>query len=188
MKRYRSPREVLAEVEKLLAARPTISSPVSALDQTVDVLFHARHYSWIGIYLNAGEHLARQAVRGPEPARRAQAQDVLQGHSKMIVPIQIGRRTLGMLDVESDREYAFGRDERVLLQRVASRLALYLATRGKHILRRLRDDIQPATQQESPATVAESRAGVKKSAKPLRSIPKPSGRAALRPASGATSY
>jgi putative methionine-R-sulfoxide reductase with GAF domain len=186
LKRYRSPREVLAEVEKVLAGRASVAAPVSLLDQTLDILYHARHYSWIGIYLHAGEQAIRQAFRGEEADPGSP-----QSRSKFATPIRIGWRVLGVMEVESDREHAFGRHDRVLLERVASRLALYLATRGKHILRRLRDQTESLTEVEA-AAVAEPRVpsrrpqpvGSKKSVQPSRPSSKRFGRTALRPASG----
>ncbi|MGH9509189.1 MAG: GAF domain-containing protein [Terriglobales bacterium] len=191
MKRYRSPRDVLAEVDKVLAGRATVVAPFSLLDQTLDVLYRARHYSWIAIHLNAGEQsLAfRQAFRGSEPDSGSAPTGM-----RFTTPIRIGRRVLGAMEAESDREYAFGRDERVLLERVATRIALYLATRGKHILRRLRDQAQPsgesalAVAAEAPQVPSRLQpVSTKKAVKPSKSVSKSFGRAGLRPASGVTS-
>ena len=183
MKRYRSPREVLAEVDKVLAGRATVVAPFSLLDQTLDILYRSRHYLWIGFYLTTEAQAVRLAFRGEEADPGS-----AQRRPEFDAPVKIGRRELGVIEVESDREHAFGRDERVLLQRVASRLALYLATRGKHILRRLRDQ-KPPEDNESVATAAEPRVDAKKSARPLKPVSKPSGRVgALRSASGATTY
>lgn len=189
MKRYRSPREVLAEVEKVLAGRASVAAPLSLLDQTLDILYHARHYFCIGISLSAGEQMVRQAFRGPVPPGDTHAgeRDSAGARCSIVVPIQIGRRVLGAIDVESDREYAFGREDRVLLQRVAARLARYLSTRGKHVLRRLREQAQPVADAAAiavpgPGVAIRAAQPAKKSVKPLR----PSLRARLRPASGVT--
>ncbi len=187
MKRYRSPREVLAEVEKVLATRPSISAPLAVLEQTAELLYRGRNYSWIGIYLSAGEQMARQAVRGAEPDP-----GLPQALSKFAAPIKIVGRTLGVIEVESDREHAFGRVDRVLLQQVAARLGRYLPTRGKHILRRLREQVQPAADTDAavPGPDVEldaAQPAAKKSVKPLKSASKPFGRRSLRPASGVTS-
>jgi putative methionine-R-sulfoxide reductase with GAF domain len=178
----------MAEVEKLLAAKPSVSSPASALDETADALFRARNYSWIGIYLKAGAQMSRQAVRGPEPAPRQSAGDgnAPRTHATIVIPIRAGSRTLGVLEAASEREYAFGREERRLLTQVAARLGRYLSTTGKLILRRLREEspvVEPDAdvESEAPSVV------VKKSVKPLRSVSKPFGRTGLRPASGVTS-
>ena len=133
MKRYRSPREVLAEVEKLAAARPSMTAPLAVLDQTAELLYRARNYSWVGISLHAGEQSFRQVTRGSEPGS-----GLLPARSQFMVPIRIAGRELGVIELESEREYAFGRGERVLLERVAARLGRYLGTRGKHVLFKLR--------------------------------------------------
>ncbi|MGH6629855.1 MAG: GAF domain-containing protein [Burkholderiales bacterium] len=181
MKRYRPTREVLAEVDKVLAGRASACAPLSLLDETVDLLYHARHYGWIGIYLNAGEQQVRQAFRGRERVPPCSA---------IAVPIRIGSRVLGVMDVESDRENAFGKVDRVFLEEVARRLARYLTTRGKHVLRRLRDQTQPAADAAEAAVdspIGVRRAPVVGAKKSVRPSSKPSGRAGLRPASGVTS-
>ena len=182
VKRYRPTREVLAEVEKVLAGRARASAPLALLDETVDLLYHARHYAWIGIYLNAQEQQVRQAFRGRERVPPG---------SEIALPIRIGSRVLGVMDVESDRENAFGRVDRVFLEEVARRLARYFTTRGKHLLRRLRDQAQPHA--EAAEATVEPHLGVRRAPvvgakKSVRPSSKPSGRAVLRPASGVTSY
>ena len=80
----------------------------------------------------------------------------------------------------------------MLLERVAARLGRYLGTRGKHVLRRLREQAQSAADAALVAVPGPSAAihaeqpAEKKSVKPLK--PSPSGRRSLRPASGVTSY
>ncbi len=188
MKRYRSPREVLAEVEKAMAARPSISAPLAVLDQTADLLYRGRNYSWIGIYLNTGEQMVRQAFRGTEPDPA-----LPQARSKFAAPIRIVGRTLGVIETESDREHAFGRVDRVLLQQVATRLGRYLPTRGKHVLRRVREQAQPAADAGAAVpgpgvALPAAQPAAKKSVKPLRPSMRPSARRSPRPASGVTSY
>jgi hypothetical protein len=50
--------------------------------------------------------------------------------------MKIAGRDLGYLSVESDRESAFGGEERVLLERVAGRLARFLSGPGKYLVRK----------------------------------------------------
>jgi hypothetical protein len=45
-----------------------------------------------------------------------------------------------VLSVESDREDAFGAEDRVLLEAVADTLARFLAGRGKYLARRARQE------------------------------------------------
>ncbi|MGH9577735.1 MAG: hypothetical protein ACRD3R_09885, partial [Terriglobales bacterium] len=153
MKRYRTPREVLAEVEKLAAARPSMTAPLAVLDQTAELLHRARNYSWVGISLHAGEQSFRQVCRGSEPDP-----GLPQARSKFMAPIRIVGRELGVIELESEREYAFGRQERVLLERVASRLGRYIVTRGKHVLFRLREQAQSAADAAAAAVLGPSAA------------------------------
>ncbi|HXE89601.1 MAG TPA: GAF domain-containing protein [Terriglobales bacterium] len=175
MKRYRSPREVLADVERVLAARPSATAHASPLDEIVEQLHDARHYFWIGIYLVVGEQVVRQAFRGPVPPCHAFAFGVgnvgttgqsgilkvipdvsqdptysmcfLETKSEIVVPIKLGGKVLGVIDVESDRENAFGKTDRVLLEEVADRLARFLTKSGRYLLRHARES---ATASNSP--------------------------------------
>jgi len=55
---------------------------------------------------------------------------------KVIVTMKIAGREIGFLNVESNRENAFGADERVLLERVAGLLAKFLTGPGKYLVRK----------------------------------------------------
>jgi putative methionine-R-sulfoxide reductase with GAF domain len=172
LKRYRSPREVLADVERVLAARHSAASQTSPLDEVVETLFDGRHYFWIGIYLVIGEQVVRQAFRGPVPPCHAFAFGVgnvgttgqsgvvkvipdvtqdptyrvcfLETRSEIVVPIKIAGKVLGVIDVESDRENAFGKADRVLLENVAKRLARFFTGRGRYLVRRAREAAEAA--------------------------------------------
>ena len=165
MKSYRSASELKTEIGRLLAeAKPRKGD--SPLERVVETLYEGRHYFWIGIYLVLGEQVVRQAFRGPVPPCHAFAfgkgnvgttgqkgvtkviPDVtadptysmcfLETKSEIVVPIKIVGRTLGVIDVESDRVNAFGSDDRVLLQDVARDLARFLTSRGKYLVRAAR--------------------------------------------------
>ncbi len=189
MKRYRPLREVLAEVEKLMAERPNMSAPLAVLDQVADLLYRSRNYSWVGISLHAGEQSFRQVFRGAEPNLGHAA-----GRSNFMVAIRMVGRELGVMELESAREHAFGREERVLLKRVAALLGRYLVTRGKHVLFKLREqarsaaDAAPVAVPGPNAALRDPQLAAKKSVKPLKPSPQPSARRSLRPASGVTSY
>ena len=69
--------------------------------------------------------------------------------SKILISLKLASRELGVLSVESDRENAFGSEDRVLLEGVADTLARFLMGRGKYLARRARQqatDSQPAPQ------------------------------------------
>jgi putative methionine-R-sulfoxide reductase with GAF domain len=133
---HRSARELLSEIEHRLAAnRPSFHG--SPLQDVIDLLCHGRHYSWMGIYLAAGKSSAQQFLgegREPHPGQMARPET----KSKILVSMKLASRELGVLDVESDRENAFGSEDRVLLENVADVLARFLAASGRYLTRRAR--------------------------------------------------
>ena len=60
--------------------------------------------------------------------------------SKILISMKLASRELGVLSVESDREGAFGAEDRVLLEGVADSLARFLTGRGKYLARKARTD------------------------------------------------
>ena len=52
--------------------------------------------------------------------------------------MRLASRELGVLSVESDRENAFGAEDRVFLEAVANLLARFLVGNGKYLVRRAR--------------------------------------------------
>lgn len=180
MKRYQSVRDVLAAVEKALAASKP-GANATPLEDVLEILYEGRHYFWIGIYLVVGREVRRQAFRGPVPPCHSFAfgkgnvgttgekgitkviadvtQDptysmcFLETKSEIVVPIKLVSRTLGVLDVESDELDAFGPEDRVLLKRVATLLAKFLTSKGKYLVRRAR---------EADARVGKPRAALQK--------------------------
>lgn len=167
MKRIRPPREVLAALDRMLAAKVRPGKGNSPLEKTVEILYDQRRYFWVGIYLVAGERVVRQAFRGPAPPCHSFAfgkgnvgtigesgfmkvipdvsQDptyspcFLETRSEIVVPIKIAGRVLGVIDVESDRLDAFGPRDRILLKQVAVRLARFLTATGKCYVRKARE-------------------------------------------------
>ena len=165
MKVYRSTFRLLADVERMLAStRPSfVNSP---LEEVVDLLCRGRHYAWVGIFLASGEdvpqHLLCGGADGPVqvgsaqsgPAQVGPAQVVLsETRSKILISLKLASRELGVLSVESDRESAFGAEDRVLLEGVADALSRFLTGRGKYLARKARQQI-PANQPVSQARVA----------------------------------
>jgi putative methionine-R-sulfoxide reductase with GAF domain len=134
LKTYRSTRDLLAEIEKLLAEnRPSFHH--SPLEEIAGLLCEGRRYSWVGIYLTLDEKSSSALL---EEALIKPNQVAVQGtRKKIVVAMRVGGRELGFLNVESDREYAFGSEEQVLLERVAGLLARFLAgPRGKYLVLR----------------------------------------------------
>lgn len=134
MKVYCSTRQLLADVETLLAASRPVAHH-SPLDDVIDLLSRGRHYPWVGIYLAVPDRATlRPTGISTPPAKVALAET----RSKMMVFMRLASRELGVLSVESDRENAFGAQDRVLLESVADALARFLTGRGKYLVRRAR--------------------------------------------------
>jgi putative methionine-R-sulfoxide reductase with GAF domain len=146
VKPYRSARELLAQVDRTLAAKPSVRH--SPLEDVIEVLCSGRHYTWMGIYLTLGKSTAQpllQAGRDQHPGQVA-----LPGtRSKILVSMKLASRELGVVAVESDRENAFGAEDRVLLESVADRLARFLAGPGKYIVRKAREAAAAAPHPEA---------------------------------------
>src|SRR5919106_2486028 len=108
-------------------------------------------YTWVGIYLLAGDHLELGPFLGkPSPHTRIPlnagicgaaathketivVDDVdadprylacsLETRSEIVVPIMKGARVLGEIDIDSDKKAAFGSGDREMLEAVAALLA-----------------------------------------------------------------
>jgi GAF domain-containing protein len=153
VKTYRPPRTLLAEVEHLLATnKPSFQH--SPLEDVIELLCRGRHYTWIGIYLAVGESGSQQllgAGGNTEPAHVA----LPETRSKILVSIKLASRELGVLAVESDRENAFGAEDRVLLEGVADALARFLAEKGKYLVRKARQiNAENSNPKRTPQAVA----------------------------------
>jgi len=136
LKVYRSTRQLLADVERLLAAsRPSMHQ--SPLEDVIDLLCCGRHYAWAGIFLAVGKGAPQQELgAGRDAAEVALAET----RSKILISIKLASHELGVLSVESERERAFGVEDRVLLEAVADSLARFLTGRGKYLARKARTD------------------------------------------------
>jgi GAF domain-containing protein len=154
------PRQVLVNVDQALAQKlsPRSVGKRKPLEDVAEALHGGRRYSSVAIYLVAGTKAIRQSFCGPVPPANtfefgianvgSDAQIGTTGSpetkSQIFVPIKIASRTLGLINVESDREHAFSGKERVLLKEVAARLARYLTSRGKVIVRHVREQERAA--------------------------------------------
>jgi len=148
LKTYRSPRELLAEIERILASNQP-SFHRSPLQNVVELLCQGRHYTWMGIYLAVGKNAPHQLLDSGRDAHPGRI-EMPQTRTKILVSMKLVGREVGVLDVESDRENAFGVEDRVLLENVAARLARFLTGPGKYLVRKAR--------------------GVQSSAKPSKSV------------------
>lgn len=138
MKPYRPVRAVLADIEGVLSRPFTPNS--SPLEEVADVLSEGRRYSWVGIYLTVDKKKSSALMEtGHHPATLT----VPGTQSKVLISIKIAGRELGVLNVESAHESAFGSEDRVLLERVAGLLARFLTGPGKYLVRKAAQ-IEPA--------------------------------------------
>jgi putative methionine-R-sulfoxide reductase with GAF domain len=132
VKRFRSTRDLLADVQQVLAEnRPSFHD--SPLEKVAGLLAEGRHYGWVGIYLTLEKHPAMPLLPNAAHPARFEASGT---RKKVIVTMKIAGREIGFLNVESNRDNAFGADERVLLERVAGLLARFLTSRGKYLVRK----------------------------------------------------
>ena len=139
----------------------------SPLVQVARLLQKGRHYFAVTIFLDAGGGLLRVASAGPAPrcammrlgegnvgqaaitgvakvvpdvAGESQYVQVFsETRSELVMPIKIAAHVIGVIDVESDRLNAFSSQDRVLLQKVATVLAMFLNGRGKYLVRKARE-------------------------------------------------
>lgn len=145
--RIKTAPELLREVDSLLATKHL--SAASALDGLAELLSAQRRYEWIGIYLAAGPVSQPSASTLSEDGNAA---------SRHVAPVRVAARTLGAIEIRSSRANAFSYRDRVLLKQMAAKLARYLVTSGKPLLRKLRAAADSANEIEStqrkPATKA----------------------------------
>ncbi len=136
---------VVRRVEQAIEGAPR--DALDACERVVEILAQGRRYLRVGIYRRAEETFVRAAYRGPEAPRQSfrlgegnaggtgitkVVDDVSNDplaraglaatRSELVVPIRAGSAVLGVIDVESDREAAFGEEDRALVERVAAAL------------------------------------------------------------------
>jgi GAF domain-containing protein len=136
VKTYTSTQKLLNQIKRILAGhRPT--APGSPLDAVIAALCLGRHYGWVAIYLAVGRTPAKQLLGSGSDPHPGQA--ALPGtRTKILVSIKMAGREVGVLDVESEHDHAFGSEDRVLLEDVADVLARYLTGAGKFLVRKAR--------------------------------------------------
>lgn len=107
----------------------------SPLEDVAALLLEGRHYSWVGIYLSVDSNRSSALLENAHPAHPGQVA-VASTLKKILVAMKVAGREIGYLNVESDRENAFGSEERVLLERIAGLLARFLTGPGKYLVRK----------------------------------------------------
>lgn len=143
MKTYRLPRNVVAEVKRLIAADKPSPHPPSALVRILKLLRDSRHYERAGVFL---------LVAGREVPRAFSGTTANKPGAELSVPIQIASHTLGSLRVQLAPGHGFSPEERVLLHAVAGILALYLTGKGKYVVRKAREALRETAAADSGET------------------------------------
>ncbi len=128
MKRYRSARDVYADIERALAKGKARVGARDVLQRAVELLCAGRHYSFAAVSFRAGDRLLEQALAGERGA----------GAAEFDVPLKLVQRELGVLCARNER--GFAPPERVLLKKVARALALYATGKGKAVMRQARQE------------------------------------------------
>ena len=138
MKTYRLPRNVVAEVKRLIATdKPSPHAP-SALARILKLLCESRNYARAGVFLMvAGRELPRAFSGSQAPTS--------QPGTELSVPIKIASHTLGSLRVQLAPGHGFSGKERVLLHEMAEIIALYLSGKGKYLVRKTREALRETT-------------------------------------------
>jgi putative methionine-R-sulfoxide reductase with GAF domain len=157
VKTYCTPRDLQAKIERVLQRR-AISPTAAPLDEVAAILCEGRRYSWVGIYLVAGQ--------SPAPGsgtRQAASQTTSESH--VVVPIRLGQHALGAIEARSESGKPLTGQERILLKGVAARLAKYLHGPGAYLVRKAREvaanqpqpsegRLQPASEKVPERTLA----------------------------------
>jgi hypothetical protein len=135
LKVYRSTRQLLADIEGILAtSRPSFHH--SPLEDVIELLCRGRHYAWAGIYLAVGGNGAQHSLSaGGDIPHNVELPET---RSKILISMRLTFREVGVLSVESDHENAFGTEDRVLLEGIAHAVARFLVGRGKYLARKAR--------------------------------------------------
>ena len=141
--RFQSSNEMLEAIQKRLAAAGRAKA-IETLDAILKFLVEGRRYAWAGIYLATEDAGVQQICSGTGvhgEKREGLTLDEL--NAEIVAPIRLGARTLGMIVVESGRDWRPARQERVLVQQAAKLVARYLTTdRAKPLLRKTRERIR----------------------------------------------
>lgn len=127
MKTYRTPHDLQAMIEGVLQRR-AISPTAAPLDEVAAILCEGRHYSWIGIYLVVAPSAGPRKKTSPAAPE-----------SRVVVPIKLGQHVFGAIEVRGEDGKTLAGEDRILLKRVATRLAKYLHGPGAYLVRKARE-------------------------------------------------
>jgi putative methionine-R-sulfoxide reductase with GAF domain len=159
----------------------------SPLVQVARLLQKSQQYFAVTIFLDAGGRLLRVASAGPAPrcaamrmgegnvgqAAKSGAPKVVpdvshdpqyvavfaETRSELVMPVKIGVHISGVIDVESDRLNALAFQDSVLLHKIATLLARFLAGPGKYLVMNARQaaHAMPAVLPKQPQSERQER-------------------------------
>jgi len=145
VKTYRSPRNVVAQIQQLITTDKPSPHPPSALARILKLLCESRNYQRAGVFLTVNGREVPRAFSGTEAVAS-------QPGAELTVPIKIASHTLGSLRVQLAPGQVFSPEERVLLHEVAETLALYLSGKGKYLVRKAREALRESAASGSGET------------------------------------
>jgi len=145
LKTYRSPRNVVAQIEQLIAANKPSPRPPSALARILKLLCESRNYQRAGVFLAVNGREVPRAFGGTQAAAD-------EPRPELSVPIKIAGHALGSLRVQLAPGHTFSPEEHVLLHEVAEVLALYLTGKGKYLVRKTREALRDSAAASSGET------------------------------------
>ena len=148
MKMYRPAKSILADIQRTLAAKPSVQH--SPLETVAALLCEGRHYSWVGVYLTLDPKSAPALLQDASQLHPGQIAHPAT-RKKIIIAMKIAGREVGTLNVESSHEDSFGSEDRVLLERVAGLLARFLTGAGKYLVRKA---AKPPAESQIPKAAA----------------------------------
>jgi hypothetical protein len=145
LKTYRSPRNVVAQIEQLIATEKPSPRPPSALVRILKLLCEGRNYERAGVFLVVNGREVPRAFGGIQAAAD-------EPRPELSVPIKIASHILGSLRVQLAAGRAFSSEERVFLHQVAEILARYLSGKGKYLVRKTQEALRESAAAASGET------------------------------------
>jgi hypothetical protein len=139
VKSYRRFPELLAEFDSALAATSRVGTRLrpspqvqhahfGPLPAALEVLLEGRHYARLELVLKLDDVRTAEIAVGAEGSARP----------ALTIPVRVGGHDFGELRVFVATPDRFGPEDRVFLQQVARRLAVFLGEKGRYVLTRLR--------------------------------------------------
>jgi hypothetical protein len=173
VKTYRSPRDLLADVEAVLRQphriknsphfaatySPAGSPHTAVVERVARLLYEGRHHGWVAIDLDTSNGPVRLASCGPAPAAGADKRRS-NDREQFAVFIKIATRSLGKIMVRAADGEQLNATDRMLLIEITERTARFLTGPGHYILWRTREQLANSRikPQVQPSRITSARA------------------------------